>query len=232
MDTIKKDDFVEVDYTGRLAETGEVFDTTIPKDAMNAGIDGSKLAPIIIQVGKNWLLPGVEKQLEGKEIGSKLSMKLSPEDGFGKKNAKLIQLIATAKFKQQDVVPMPGMQVEIDGIVGLIRTVSGGRAIVDFNHPLAGKALDYEVVAKRKVIDAKEKLDAMLKALGLKTDAKLAEGKATVAADLPAEIQKGLQEEITKSIPEISAVEFSKPEKKASSAQKSEQKPAQAKNSP
>jgi FKBP-type peptidyl-prolyl cis-trans isomerase 2 len=224
MDAIKKDDFVEVDYTGKLAETGEVFDTTVPDVAMNAGMDGKKLAPVIIQVGKNWLLPGVEKQLEGKEIGTSYNMKLSAEEGFGKKSTKLIQLIATGKFKQQNVVPMPGMQVEIDGIMGMIRTVSGGRAIVDFNHPLAGKALDYEIVARRKVTDAKEKIDAMLKMLGLKADSKVEAGKAAITAELPEEVKKGLQEEITKAIPEIKSVEFSKPEKKESPAQKPQQK--------
>jgi FKBP-type peptidyl-prolyl cis-trans isomerase 2 len=224
MDTINKDDFVEVDYTGKLAETGEVFDTTVAEKAKKAGMDGKKAAPVIIQIGKNWLLPGVEKQLEGKEIGTTYNFTLSPEEGFGKKSTKFIQLIATSKFKQQNVMPMPGMQVEIDGLIGIIRTVSGGRAIVDFNHPLAGKALEYEVVAKRKITNAKEKLDALFKILGLKADAKVEADKVTITAELPAEVQKGLSEEITKNIPEIKTVDFVKPEKKAPSVQKPEQK--------
>jgi FKBP-type peptidyl-prolyl cis-trans isomerase 2 len=223
MDTIKKDDFVEIDYTGKLP-TGEVFDTTSAEDAKKAGIDGKKLSPVIIQIGKNWLLPGVEKQLEGKEFCTKYSMKLSPEEGFGKKSTKLIQLIATSKFKEQEVVPMPGMQVEIDGVVGMIRTVSGGRAIVDFNHPLAGKALEYDVTAKRKVTDTKEKLDALLKALSLKVPSKVEEGKAILSVELPEEVHKKLQEEIIACIPELKSVEFAKPEKKASPVEKSTQK--------
>ncbi|MFH1182032.1 MAG: peptidylprolyl isomerase [Candidatus Woesearchaeota archaeon] len=224
MDTISKDDFVEVDYTGKLAETGEVFDTTVPEEAKKAGIESKNLSPVIIQVGKNWLLPCVEKQLEGKEVGTTYNMKLSPEEGFGKKSTKFIQLIATRKFRQQDVVPMPGMQVEIDGLIGMIRTVSGGRAIVDFNHPLAGKALEYDVIVRRKVTDAKEKIDALFKILGLKADAKVEADKATIMADLPPEVQKGLQEEITKSIPEVKTVDFLKPEKNEKPAQKPEQK--------
>jgi FKBP-type peptidyl-prolyl cis-trans isomerase 2 len=224
METIQKNDFIEVDYSGRLAENGEVFDTTIPDVARNAGVDGKKLGPIIIQLGRNWLLPGVEKQLEGKEIGKEYTFKLTPEEGFGKKSSKLIQLIATSKFKQQQVVPMPGMQIEIDGVVGIIRTVSGGRAIVDFNHPLSGKDLEYTVIAKRKVTDAKEKIRALFKILGLKADVSVEAEKATITAALPEEIQKNLQEEITKIIPEIKSVEFAKPEKKENLASKPGQK--------
>ena len=163
---LKKDDFIEVDYTGKLADSGEVFDTTNAEIAKKADIPSDrKYESVVVQLGKNHLLKGIERQLEGKEIGNEYKFKVSPEEGFGKKTAKLIQLVSTAKFREQKIVPMVGMQVNIDGVVGVIRAVSGGRVIVDFNHPLAGRELEYEVVVKRKVTDVKERLGQCLRFL-------------------------------------------------------------------
>ena len=58
---------------------------------------------------------------------------------------------------------MPGMQLNIDSMVGTVKTVSGGRTLVDFNHPLAGKDLVYDVKINRIVDDNKEKLNSLLK---------------------------------------------------------------------
>ena len=49
-----------------------------------------------------------------------------------------------ANFKKQNIIPYLGLQVNIDGILGIIRTVTPGRAIIDFNHPLSGKNLIYK----------------------------------------------------------------------------------------
>ena len=85
------------------------------------------------------------------------------EDAFGRKDTKLIQLIPTSKFRQQNIQPFPGLQLNIDGMFGTVKTVSGGRCLVDFNHPLSGKDLVYEVKLTRIVHDSKEKLAALLK---------------------------------------------------------------------
>ncbi|MBN2454825.1 peptidylprolyl isomerase [Candidatus Woesearchaeota archaeon] len=210
---MKKGDFVEVDYTGKLADTGEVFDTTNAEAAKKAGMDKGNFKPIIIELGKNWLLPGIEKQLDGKELGS-YNFKVKPEEGFGKKNPKLMQLVATSKFRQQNINPMPGMQLNIDGVVGTIKAVSGGRVIVDFNHPLAGRNLDYDITVKRIVTDPKEKINAMLSILGIKADLKIEVEKAvlTPEKELPESIRQKFSEEIKKSVPEIKSVEFGKKE--------------------
>ncbi len=52
-------------------------------------------------------------------------------------------------------MPQPGMQVNVDGLIGNIISASSGRVIIDFNHPLAGKTLNYNVTVKKIVADKK-----------------------------------------------------------------------------
>ena len=163
METVKKRDFIEIEYTGKIKEDNAVFDTTDEKVAKENNLHGHDFSPAVICVGEKQILEGLDKNLEGKEIGGEYEFDVNPEDAFGKKNAKLIQLIPTAKFKQQSIQPMPGMQLNIDGMVGTIKTVSGGRTLVDFNHPLAGKELSYKVRINKKITDGKEKLNGYIK---------------------------------------------------------------------
>jgi len=157
-------------------------------------------------------LKGLDKNLEGKDIGKEYDIEIKPEDAFGNKNAKLIQLVPTNKFKQQNIQPLPGMQLNIDGMVGTIKTVSGGRTLVDFNHPLSGKELIYKIKINKKITDDKEKLTGYLKlSLGTKEiDAKIDNDKAIInlQKEIPKEAQERLSKKITELIPIIKKVEF------------------------
>lgn len=204
---VKKGDFVELEYTGRIKDLDIVFDTTSEKEARENNIYNEKASygPIIICIGQKHVIHGLDEQLEDKKLGKKYQIELRPEKGFGKKDAKLIQLVATSKFIKQKISPMPGLQVNIDGLIGVIRTVSGGRTLIDFNHPLAGKELVYDFRINRIVKDDEEKLKASLKLqLNLKgIKAKIKEGNATITLNIKQELPKPFQERLTKDIKEI-----------------------------
>ena len=212
---INKGDFIEIDYTGRL-EDSTVFDTTEESVAKKEKIHNpdARYGSVVICVGQNHVVAGLDKGIEGKDAGKEYKIEVSPEEGFGKKDAKLIQMIATNKFRKENINPMPGLQVNIDGMLGIIRNVSGGRTLVDFNHPLSGQRLFYAVKVKRVVADEKEKVKAMIDIrIGLRDfDVELKDGKAliTTAKDLkiPAEMAKGLSEEISKLVPAVKSIEF------------------------
>jgi FKBP-type peptidyl-prolyl cis-trans isomerase 2 len=161
---LKKDDFVELEYTGNISDTGEVFDTTDVEVAKVSGIyqKDAVFGAVTICLGQGFILQGLEQRLVGKDIGEH-SIELPPEEGFGKKSTKLIQLVPTSKFTKQKIAPIPGLQINVDGLIGTIKHVTGGRTIVDFNHPLSGKSLHYVVKVKRIVTDDKEKVEAILK---------------------------------------------------------------------
>jgi FKBP-type peptidyl-prolyl cis-trans isomerase SlyD len=189
-DTIQLHDFVEVDYTGKLPE-GVVFDTTSADVAKKNGIASGKTSygPLVICVGERQILPGIDAQLVGKEIGKSYIMNLSAEQAFGKRDIKKMRIVPINNFREHNLMPQPGLQVDVDGEIGFVTSVSGGRVIVNFNHPLAGKDVVYDVMVKRKISDVKEKIEHYvssmfrLKKEAVKVSVDVAAGKATV--DVP-----------------------------------------------
>ena len=224
---IQKNDFIEIEYTGKTKEEGIVFDTTIEQVAKDNDItdENASYGPTVICVGHSQIIAGLDNNLAGKEIGKDYTITLQPEEAFGKKSAKLVQLIPFRKFTQQQIMPQIGLQVNIDGNNGIIKTVSGGRVLVDFNHPLSGKVIEYDVKILRKVEDDNEKLKSYIKVfLGNDVSAEIKEGRAIV--ELPMEMEQPIALEFSKAIqeaiPAIKEVEFRKIEKKEKTEKKEE----------
>jgi FKBP-type peptidyl-prolyl cis-trans isomerase 2 len=214
MVTIKKEDFVELEYTGKIKEDGTIFDTTSEKVAKESEIynQNMRYGSVIICLGEGQILKGLEKALEGKDVDKEYTIELAPDEGFGKKDAKMIQLMQTSKFKKEGIQPMPGLQINVDGMLGVVKTVSGGRTLVDFNNPLAGKDLVYTVKIKRKIEDDKEKVEGYIKlSVGLKeVNAEIKEGNVKIKIDkeLPEDVQSELSENIKRLIKNLKNIEF------------------------
>lgn len=213
---IKNKDFVEIEYTGKIKNDNTVFDTTDEKIAKENEIHNEKMTygPVVICVGENQVLAGLDKAIEGNEVGKDYSIELIAEEAFGKKDAKLIQLIQTSKFLKQNIQVVPGLQVNIDGMMGLVKTVSGGRTLVDFNHPLSGKDLVYDIKLKKLVIEDIDKLKGYLKMqLGAdEIDIKIEnnEAKVQLKQEIPEEAKKKLGEKVKELIPNITKLDIIK----------------------
>jgi FKBP-type peptidyl-prolyl cis-trans isomerase 2 len=211
---IKKKDFIEIEYTGKLKEDGAVFDTTDEKTAKENHLyrEDAEYGPITVCVGEKHILKGIEDFIVGKDIGD-YTIDVKPEDAFGKKNAKLIQMIPARKFTEHNIKPMPGLSVNVDGMVGIIKSASGGRILVDFNHPLSGKELVYEIKVKRIVEDRKEQAMSLLGIiLSLKKeDAELeikdSEAKIKIKKKFPEEVLKKVEAKI-KELVQLSKIEL------------------------
>ncbi len=161
---IKDKDFIEVEYTGTIKQDSIIFDTTDEKIAKENNIfdEKNQYKPIIVCIGQGQLLKGLDQQLVGKEIGKEYTIELSPEQAFGKKSAKLLKMVPANTFRKQKIQPVIGLQVNIDGLMGIIRTVTGGRVIVDFNHPLSSKDLIYKVKINKIITDDAKKIESFL----------------------------------------------------------------------
>jgi len=162
---IQKGDFIRLEYTGRTADDSEIFDTTDEALAKehHAHAEHAAYGPVTICIGEGHLLPGLEEQLIGREVGEH-EIPLSPEQGFGKKDIKLLRMIPASAFQKQQVVPYPGLHINMDGMLGIVKTAGGGRTIVDFNHPLAGRELKYQVRVIAKVEDKAQQIIALMEA--------------------------------------------------------------------
>ncbi len=162
MDIVKKGDFVEIQYKGFV--DGRLFDTTDEKEAKSVGIwrQGFPYGKVRIKVGDGYVLNGLDEELNNKEVGKELRINLPPEKAFGKKSAEMIKMIPLSKFRKDKVMPQPGMIINVDGIMATIKRVGGGRVLVDFNHPLSDKTVEYKVKIVRKITDDKELVESII----------------------------------------------------------------------
>jgi len=156
--SLTKKDFIEVEFTGKIKD-GEVFDSNIKKDLekLNPNVQPK---PFVFCLGEDMFLRGVDDFLVGKDIGEH-KIELTPEKAFGKRNAKLVQMIPMKIFVQHKINPVQGAAFNFDGRLGKVLTVSGGRVVVDFNNPLAGKNVTYKIKVLRKIEDISEKVKSL-----------------------------------------------------------------------
>jgi len=167
--SLKKGDFIEIEFTGKIKDTGVVFDTTIEEDAKKADLKIKNLKPFTLSVGHKMLPNGFDADIEGKEIGKKYTVELTPEKAFGKRDPKAVKMIPTKLFHEQKINPERGMQLALDGQLVKILSSDRGRTLVDFNNPLAGKPVTYTYKINKTVTDQKEKIDALQDFLFRKT---------------------------------------------------------------
>jgi peptidylprolyl isomerase len=133
---IEKGKVISVHYTGKLTESGEVFDSSQGKD------------PITFQVGSGQIIPGFENPLLGKNIGDKIvTGTIKPEDAYGSVREDLI--VEVDKNLMPGEVEV-GMTLEAQSQNGQsapvkIVEVNEEKVKIDGNHPLAGKEIQFEI---------------------------------------------------------------------------------------
>ncbi len=156
---VKQGDFIKISYTAKL-EDGTIIDTTDEKIAKEYGLynENARYGDIVIVVGEGNVVRGLDEELVGKEVGFKGKIVVPPEKAFGRYDPKKREIVSIRKFPER---PRPGQKVRLGNRVGIVERVIGRRAIVDFNHPLAGKTLIFEVEIKEKVEDLAEKIKAL-----------------------------------------------------------------------
>lgn len=142
---IKSNKVVSINYTLTNAE-GKVLDTS----------DGR--APLLYIHGKGNIIPGLEKALEGKKEGDKLKVTVAPEEAYGIRDERLVQIIPRSSFEGVEEIE-PGMQFQANfeghPQIIVITKVEGDNITIDANHPLAGEQLTFDV-AITEIRDATE----------------------------------------------------------------------------
>jgi len=155
-------DFVELDYTARTVEGGDLVDTTDPEVAEEADVDteGQEFAPRTIVLGQGHIFEAVEAEIVGSEVGDTGSVTVSADEAFGEYDDEQVRTVSKDKIPEDN--RYPGAQVTIDGQQGFVETIIGGRARVDFNHPLAGEEIEYEYEILDEVTDRQAKAEGLL----------------------------------------------------------------------
>ena len=161
---LNKKDFIEIEFTGKV-KGEELFDSNIKQDLekIHKGHDHPvESKPFVFCLGEHMFLDAVDGFLIGKpDKPETYELELSPEQAFGKRNPSLVKMIPMRIFREHGTNPIPGTLLNFDGKIGKTLIVSGGRVMVDFNSPLAGKTVVYKINVKRKITDINEKIKAM-----------------------------------------------------------------------
>ena len=139
MEQIKNGDSVSVNYTGRL-EDGTIFDTSVQEGR----------TPLTAKLGEGKLIPGFENGLIGMSVGEKKTIEIEPADAYGEVNEMMIQEVALTQVPENvKVGDMLQGQNQHGPVQVTVKEVKESTAVLDMNHPLAGKKLifDLEVVS-------------------------------------------------------------------------------------
>jgi len=161
---IKDGSFILIDYVATVKETNEVFATTKEEESRKAGIyrAGGEYEPQLLVVGSGWFPKGLEEGLVGHDKGEKLTIELSPDKAYGSRDPSKIRSYPIRKFRSEETRLQPGARVEIDGKLGVVRSIGAGRVQMDFNPPLAGKTLVYAVDITGVIDDMASRVMALL----------------------------------------------------------------------
>jgi len=174
---LQEGDFVQLSYTAYTVDSGELVDTTDEEVAEEEGVDTEEqeFAPRTIVIGEGHIFEAVEDDLVGKEVGDTGEVVVEQafgeyddeevrtvvvEQAFGEYDDEEVRTVSANKIPEDE--RYPGAHVDIDGEHGHVEAVIGGRARVDFNHPLAGEDVEYEYEILDQVEDTVEKARGLL----------------------------------------------------------------------
>ncbi len=161
-----------VDYIIKDLTLNKIIETNLPEKVKGQEkvivFKGEK--PIFEKMGN--LFPKVEETLFNLKDGEEKTLKLGPIDAYGLRNKEMLRIVPLSTFKENKINPFVGLTIQTEDLYGTVRSVSGGRIMVDFNSPYSDH--DIEVyVKKKKTLNNKEKIETILKNFLEKTNAKL-----------------------------------------------------------
>jgi FKBP-type peptidyl-prolyl cis-trans isomerase SlyD len=133
--TVSYNYVINIDYTLKI--NGKVIDSSI-------GFE-----PLIYLHGHNNIIPGLERELLGMEVGESKNIIVLPQEAYGEFDPAAFSNVPLSKFDERDNIAI-GSTIEMedeDGVVMIAEVISIEDAMVklDFNHPLAGKELHFDV---------------------------------------------------------------------------------------
>ncbi len=136
MSKAKKNDTVQVHYTGKLTN-GEVFDSSVDRD------------PLEFTVGGGQMIPGFDAAVDGMEVNEKKTINIPAAEAYGERNEEMIQAVPRTQLPE-DLKPEVGQTLVAAQPNGqqlhvVVQEVKDDSIVVDGNHPLAGKELVFDL---------------------------------------------------------------------------------------
>jgi FKBP-type peptidyl-prolyl cis-trans isomerase 2 len=177
---VEEGDFVLVKITAKT-QKGKVFQVSSVEDAKKAGIYDEQrdqqgyYTPEFVIVGKQGFLnEGLTETIKDMKYFQKKSVRIPPSKAFGKRDPNKIERIGIAKFRKLNEGKNPELGQEFvkrsqqgGSQRGTVIRISQGKVIVDYNHPLAGQSIDYNLEVIDKIEDFNEKIEYFMISKGI-----------------------------------------------------------------
>ena len=165
--TFNKGSLILIDYTAKVKDSTEIFDTTIEEDAKKHSIheQNVKYQPKLVSIGEVSypVLKGLDEALAKTTVGDKLTVEVTPDKGFGERDSGKVRMIPIRKLGEDAEKVSVGDTIEVDNKRGIIRFIGSGRVQIDYNHRYAGKTILYEVNVIKSLDSPNDKIDGILK---------------------------------------------------------------------
>ena len=219
---LQKGDFILIEYTAKVKETNEVFDTTNEETAKKEHLhkEGEIYEPKLIVIGEGWMLKTLDETFPTMKLNKATTVEISPDKAFGSRDPEKVKRVPLKQLLAKGINPAIGMRIEYGGKNASIRSIGAGRVLLDFNLPLAGKTLVYNVTVQKKLAAKEDKMAALIHrripiAEAAKFKLTIEENALTV--EMPEETfylegiqvaKRGVSMDMQKFFPDIAAVKF------------------------
>lgn len=213
-----------VEYTVRVKDTGEVIETTSEEVAKSSGIyrEGDVYGPKLMIIGEGRYVRGFEEAVASSEVDEEKTVEVEPSKAYGDRDPNKVKILSLRELAKLNIVPEPGKAIEIGGAVGIVKSISGGRVVVDFNHPLSGKTLVFTYKIVKRLEDPVEKIKYLMLRRSRRLSAeklvvRISQDMLKIEIETPEEVilaedlqifKRTVAEEIFRYFPEVKQVVF------------------------
>ena len=219
---LQKGDFILIEYTAKVKETNEVFDTTSEETAKKEHLqkEGEIFEPKLVVIGEGWMLKTLDENFASMAVGKASTVEISPDKAFGARDPEKVKRVPLKQLLAKGINPVIGMRTEYGGKNAIIRSIGAGRVLLDFNPPLAGKTLVYDVTVQKKLKTKEEKVGALIHRripIAEAAKFKLVFEEKALSVEMPEETfylegvqvaKRGVSLDVQKFFPDLDAVKF------------------------
>lgn len=148
--TAKVGDTVSVDYIGKF-EDGKVFDTSLEQVAKDNALFSPQrsYAPFSFTIGSGQVVPGFDSAVQGMKEGETKTVTLAPDQAYGPVRDDLVVAVSGSQFTDAGLTPEVGQTYQTaQGVTATVKEVNGDTVVMDYNSPMAGKTLVFEITLR------------------------------------------------------------------------------------
>lgn len=196
---------VLIHYTGKTE--GEIFDTTEEVVAVENNLqrEDASYEPVPVLIGAGYVIEGLEEAVADMDVGDEQTVEIPSEKAYGPRDSENVETYPEREFEKQGVTVNPGEEIMIGQRRGKVISKGSGRVRIDFNHPLSGKDLEYDVEVVKKIDDDEEFARKVYSFHVGHGEVEFEDGKVEIPSkhqhgdhehELPEEVKNRLKEEI------------------------------------